>query len=137
MQFNGTKSTTMLNEKVFKYFALIVLCCRKTGSTPFLWDDKPRRLFSTNKFRNKTRFRFSVHIAYLIYCVVKAILLRANVGSFNFCLCMAYAMAMNILISLPVTMYDSDFAALVNCNFRFINEYQSKLINVIFLEISL
>ncbi|OXA42418.1 hypothetical protein Fcan01_22878 [Folsomia candida] len=55
--------------------------------------------------------------------------MRAKAGSFNICLSFAYAIALNILIWIPVAIFERDFAALVNCTFRFINEYQRRWYN--------
>ncbi|OXA48481.1 hypothetical protein Fcan01_16202 [Folsomia candida] len=114
----------MLNGKVFKYFARVILFCGKAGSSPFVWDVKTGRLFVSRKLRNKTRSGISVQVGYSIYCVIKAILLTANVGSFYFSISLAYGITINSLLWIPLVVYEKDFAAFMNCSFRFVKEYQ-------------
>lgn len=125
------RNTTMLNEKVFQYFARVLSFSRKIGSSPFHWDGKTRQIFLTRKFRNKTRYGFLTQVGYSIYCFIKAILLRGDVASFNFCLSFAYGITLNSFIWIPGVIYEREFAALMNYSFRFINEYQGKLRNKI------
>lgn len=131
LQNNGTKTTTMLNGKVFKYFARVILFCGKAGSSPFVWDVKTGRLFVSRKLRNKTRSGISVQVGYSIYCVIKAILLTANVGSFYFSISLAYGITINSLLWIPLVVYEKDFAAFMNCSFRFVKDYEGRLRNTI------
>ncbi|OXA37825.1 hypothetical protein Fcan01_27394 [Folsomia candida] len=116
----------MFDKKVFEYFDRLILFCRKLGASPFDWDGKTRQLFSTKKDTRKARFELFVKIAYTIYCVTKAILLRGNLNYFNICLVFGYAFCLNCLISMPATIYEKGLAAVVNCSCRFILQYQER-----------
>lgn len=116
----------MLNENFFQYYFRTIKFCRKVGCIPFHFNRKTKKLFLAKKDVHRTRSKFVVHPTFTFYCHIKSILLSGEVDALNFCLSTAYAITLNCLIWIPTAIYESDFAAFMNCTFRFISEYQSE-----------